>query len=90
MSDNPADALFEFPCRFPVKVMGERHEELQAQVIEVVRVHAPDLDEVDVMVRESSSGKYLSLTVTVNAQDRAQLDAIYLSLTSHPLVKIVL
>ncbi|TIC83054.1 HP0495 family protein [Crenobacter intestini] len=90
MSDNPADALFEFPCRFPVKVMGERHEELQAQVIEVVRVHAPDLDEVDVVVRESSSGKYLSLTVTVNAQNRAQLDAIYLSLTSHPLVKIVL
>ena len=90
MSDNPADALFEFPCRFPVKVMGERHETLQAQVIEVVRVHAPDLDEVDVVVRESSSGKYLSLTVTVNAQNRAQLDAIYLSLTSHPLVKIVL
>lgn len=90
MSDNPADALFEFPCRFPVKVMGERHEALQAQVIEVVRVHAPDLDEVDVVVRESSSGKYLSLTVTVNAQNRAQLDAIYLSLTSHPLVKIVL
>lgn len=90
MSDNPADALFEFPCRFPVKVMGERHEELHAQVIEVVRVHAPDLDEVDVVVRESSSGKYLSLTVTVNAQNRAQLDAIYLSLTSHPLVKIVL
>lgn len=84
------DELFEFPCRFPVKVMGEWHEALQAQVIDVVRVHAPDLDEVDVVVRESSSGKYLSLTVTVNAVSRAQLDEIYLALTSHPLVKIVL
>lgn len=82
--------VFEFPCRFPVKVMGERHEELTATVIEVVRVHAPDLDEVDVVVRESSSGKYLSLTVTVNAHSRAQLDQIYLALTSHSMVKIVL
>ncbi|MGL6069672.1 YbeD family protein [Craterilacuibacter sp.] len=82
--------LFEFPCRFPLKVMGVRHEALTTTVIEVVRIHAQDLDELDVVVRESSSGKYLSLTVTVNATSRAQLDQIYLALTGHPMVKLVL
>jgi putative lipoic acid-binding regulatory protein len=88
MSDQ--NDLFEFPCRFPVKVMGERHEALMTTVIEVVRIHAQDLEEMDVVVRESSSGKYLSLTVTVNATSRAQLDQIYLALTGHPMVKLVL
>jgi putative lipoic acid-binding regulatory protein len=53
-------------------------------------MHAPDLDLNTVEVRQSRTGKYLSLTVTIRAQSRAQLDAIYLALTAHPMVKVVL
>jgi len=82
--------LLQFPCRFPLKIMGERHDAFIATVVEVVRAHAPDLVEGDVALRASSSGRYLSLTVTVNATSRPQLDSIYLALTSHPMVKVVL
>jgi putative lipoic acid-binding regulatory protein len=82
--------LIEFPCRFPLKVMGERHDACVATVIEVVRVHAPELSEADVVLRASSGGRYQALTVTVTATSRPQLDAIYMALTSHSMVKVVL
>jgi putative lipoic acid-binding regulatory protein len=82
--------LIEFPCRFPLKVMGERHDAFVATVIEVVRVHAPELSEADVVLRASSGGRYQALTVTVTATSRPQLDAIYMALTSHSMVKVVL
>jgi putative lipoic acid-binding regulatory protein len=69
--------------------MGERHEEFRLTMTEVVRVHAPDLAEHDV-TRESSGGRFYALTITVNATSRQQLDNIYLSLTGHPMVKMVL
>ncbi|BEV71322.1 MULTISPECIES: YbeD family protein [unclassified Paludibacterium] len=86
----PSKELLEFPCRFPLKIMGERHDAFAATIFEVVRVHAPDLAEHDVVLRESSSGRYLSATVTVTATSRQQLDTIYLALTSHHMVKVVL
>ncbi|OWY39507.1 hypothetical protein CEK28_07485 [Xenophilus sp. AP218F] len=82
--------LMEFPCRFPLKIMGERHDEFVATMTEVVRLHAPDLAEVDVVLRESSGGRFYALTITVTATSRQQLDNIYLSLTGHPMVKMVL
>lgn len=82
--------LIEFPNRFPLKIMGERHEDFASIMLAVVQVHAPDTSEVDVVVRESSSGRFLSLTITVTATSREQLDNIYLSLTSHPMVKVAL
>ena len=82
--------LMEFPCRFPIKVMGERHEEFVVTITEVVRVNAPDLADHDVTLRESYNGRFYALTVTVTATSRQQLDNIYLSLTGHPMVKMVL
>lgn len=82
--------VFEFPCRFPLKIMGERHEHFAATILTVVQGHAPATTEIDVDVRESSSGRFLSLTVTVTAESREQLDNIYRALTSHPMVKVVL
>ena len=79
--------LLEFPCRFPIKVMGANHPDFQPTIFDVVRVHAPDLDATHIAARDSSGGKYVSLTVTINATSRAQLDDIYRSLSSHPLVK---
>ncbi|MGE8356340.1 MAG: YbeD family protein [Microvirgula sp.] len=91
MSEKSQDTLLEFPCRFPLKVMGDKHEEFVPVVIEEVRVHAPDFDaELDLMMRESSSGRYMSLTLTVNATSKEQLDNLYRSLSGHPLVKVVL
>ncbi|WP_028536450.1 HP0495 family protein [Paludibacterium yongneupense] len=89
MSEDRKD-IMEFPCRFPLKVMGERHEAFAATIIEVVREHAPDLAEHDVVARDSSGGRYISLTVTVTAVSREQLDRIYLALTGHAMVKVVL
>lgn len=80
----------EFPMDFPIKVMGENRIEFEPQVVEVVRAHAPDWDCSTVEVRQSSGGKYLSVTVTIRAQSREQLDALYRALTSHPMVKVVL
>jgi putative lipoic acid-binding regulatory protein len=83
-------SLLVFPTDFPIKIMGLNTLEFEPQVVAIVRSHAPDFDDNTVEVRQSSAGKYLSLTVTIVARSRPQLDAIYLELTRHPLVKVVL
>jgi len=84
--DSAPDSALEFPCRFPIKVMGEagedRGESFQALVITAVQRHAPDVGEDAVVRRASREGRYLSLTITVNASSREQLDAIYRTLTA--------
>ena len=84
------ETLLEFPCAFPLKVMGLAGEELAQAVLEVVLRHAPDYDGSTMEMRASSSGKYLSLTCTIQATSKPQLDALYRELSSHPLVKVVL
>lgn len=84
------ETLFEFPCAFPLKVMGLAHDALAQAVLEVVLRHAPDFDGATMEMRASSGGKYLSLTCTINAQSKRQLDALYTELSSHPLVKVAL
>ncbi|HJV92625.1 MAG TPA: DUF493 domain-containing protein [Azonexus sp.] len=92
MSDNAPtqDTLFEFPCAFPLKIMGLANDALAQAVLEVVLRHAPDFDGATMEMRASSGGKYVSLTCTINATSRVQLDALYRELTGHPLVKVVL
>ena len=85
----PQSALV-FPTDFPIKIMGLNRLEFEPQVVAIVRSHAPDLDDTTVEVRQSRAGNYLSLTVTIRARSRPQLDAIYMELTRHPLVKVVL
>ncbi|SPE25652.1 conserved hypothetical protein [Burkholderiales bacterium] len=85
-----APGALVFPMDFPIKIMGHNRLEFEPQMIAIVRTHAPDFDLGTVEVRQSRGGKYLSLTVTIRAQSRAQLDAVYLELTRHPLVKVVL
>ena len=84
------DTLLEFPCAFPLKIMGLAHEGLAQAVLEVVLRHAPDYDGATMEMRASSTGKYLSLTCTVRATSQPQLDNLYRELTSHPMVKVVL
>ena len=82
--------LIEYPCDFPIKIMGARVDGFAQAVIEVVLRHAPDFDARAMQMRPSSKGNYLAITCTVNATSQAQLDALYVELSSHPLVKVVL
>lgn len=84
------DTLLEFPCDFPLKIMGATRDGFAQVVVEVVLKHAPDFDAAGVEMRPSKAGNYLSLTCTVRATSKAQLDALYMELTSHPWVKVVL
>jgi uncharacterized protein len=85
-----AESLLEFPCDFPIKIMGTRSDDFAQGVVAIVLRHAPDFAGESVEMRASSSGNYLSITCTIRATSRAQLDALYLELTAHPQVKVVL
>jgi putative lipoic acid-binding regulatory protein len=84
MADTPVDedALFGFPCEFPIKAMGRAVPELEVAVLEIMHRHVPDLGEGAIRIRESSKGNYLSITVTIQARSREQLDAIYMELSA--------
>jgi putative lipoic acid-binding regulatory protein len=84
------ETLLEFPCDFPLKVMGATRDGFAQAVVEVVRKHAPDFDAARVEMRPSKAGNYLSVTCIVRATSKSQLDALYRELTAHPWVKIVL
>jgi len=84
------DSLIEYPCQFPIKVMGANVEGFAQAMVEVARTFDPLFDADRIERRESSGGKYLGVTLTVRATSRQQLDDLYRALTSHPMVKIVL
>ena len=84
------DTLLEFPCDFPLKIMGKAEDEFAQVVLDIVSRHAPGFDAATMEMRASSGGNYLSLTCTVVATSKPQLDALYTDLSGHPLVKVVL
>lgn len=84
------DTLLEFPCDFPIKIMGKAHDEFADAVLSIVSKHAPDFDATRMEMRASSGGNYLSVTCTIVATSKPQLDAIYMDLTAHPMVKVAL
>lgn len=83
-------SLLEFPCDFPLKIMGARHDDFAQTITALVCEHAPDYDPARVEMRPSAKGNYLSLTCTIRATSQQQLDGLYRALTAHPMVKIVL
>jgi hypothetical protein len=87
---DPKDSLIEYPCDFPLKVFGAANPGFAEAVIRVVLAHAPDFDPETIEARSSSAAKYTSLTCTIRATSREQLDNLYRDLTSHPMVKMVL
>lgn len=88
MQQNPTE-LLEFPCTFPLKIMGAKHPEFPSKILEVVQQYAPHTKMEDMILRDSSSGNYQGITLPVHVQSKEQLDKIYLTLTSHPMVKVV-
>ena len=88
--NRPEDSPITYPCDFPIKIMGVTQEAFAQTMVDVVRLHAPEFDAGKMEMRPSSKGTYLSLTVTVRATSREQLDDLYRALSSHPMVKVVL
>ena len=80
----------QYPCDFPIKIMGEKRDDFAHTMTDVIRLHDPLFDATTLGMRLSSQGNYLSLTATVKATSREQLDNLYRALSSHPMVKIVL
>jgi putative lipoic acid-binding regulatory protein len=83
-------SLLQFPCDFPIKVMGKSQDGFAQAMLEVVLRHAPDFDAATMEMRPSAKGNYISLTCTIRAQSREQLDALYRELSGHRLVSVVL
>jgi putative lipoic acid-binding regulatory protein len=83
-------SLIEYPCDFPIKVMGKTQAGFAQAVLAVVQAQAPDFDGSTMEMRSSKGGKYLSGTCVIRATSREQLDALYQSLCDHPMVVMVL
>jgi putative lipoic acid-binding regulatory protein len=77
-----SESLLTFPCRFPIKVMGKDADEFQAHVIQLISAHVGPIPADDISVRASSNGNFLSVTITVNARSRAELDELYRTITA--------
>jgi hypothetical protein len=86
----PEETLLEFPCDFPIKVMGVHSDVFAQEIVAIVLNHAPDFVAETVEMRASAGGKYLAVTCTIRAVSRPQLDDLYRALSGHPGVKVVL
>lgn len=87
---SPEESLIEYPSQFPIKVMGENVEGFVHAVTQVALNFDPAFDAGTIETRPSSGGKYLGVTITITATSREQLDELYRTLTTHPMVKVVL
>lgn len=86
----PEEGLLEFPCSIGIKAMGKANSDFDLHVASLVRKHAPDLGEGAIKTRPSKNGNFISVTVTVMAKNREQLDAIYQDLTDDKQVLMAL
>ena len=84
------DSLIEYPCKFPIKVMGARVDGFAEAMIQIAKQFDPTFDPATLEMRPSKAGNYLSVTLTIRATSREQLDNMYLALTAHPMVKVAL
>lgn len=89
-NDPDAASPLQFPCRFPIKVMGRHAADFEAAVLAMISGHVGDIPAHSVRSRASSNGRFLSVTVTIDAQSRAQLDDVYRTLTASEQVLLVL
>lgn len=85
-----ASTTLAFPCDFPIKIMGKTQAGFAQAMIEVIQRHAPEFDAATLEMRSSRENRYISLTCTVRATSRHQLDELYRELCDHPMVTLVL
>lgn len=84
------DSPLTFPCRFPIKVMGENRPGFENEIVMIANRHIPNLGEGAVRSTPSRTAKYLSVTIVFQAESREQLDDLYRAMNAHPQVKMVL
>ena len=84
------ESLIEYPSRFPIKIMGAKVEGFVHAMTAIAKEFDPQFDAASVELRDSKAGNYLGITITVNATSREQLDELYRTLSTHPMVKVVL
>lgn len=90
MSTPSSESLIEYPSRFPIKVMGAKVDGFVEAITRVALQFDPDFEPATVELRDSRGGNYLGITITVTATSREQLDELYRTLSTHPMVKVVL
>ena len=90
MSDTPEQSLLEFPCRFPIKIMGRSGDDFREAALEIVEKHVGPITHDDISEAPSSKGNFVSITVTISATSREQLDGIYHELTASEHVLVAL
>ena len=90
MENNPPESLIEYPCDFPIKVMGKNSPEFKPAVIHICQQFDTNFDISKIEERSSKENKYIGLTVIIHATSRVQLDEVYRTLSTHPLVSVVL
>ena len=90
MTDEERKSLIDYPSAFPIKVMGLNVDGFEAAMVAVALQFDPAFDARSLERRPSSGGKYLGLTITVTATSREQLDELYRTLSTHPMVRVVL
>lgn len=88
--DSPAPSLIDYPSAFPIKVMGQNADGFVHAITKIAEQFDPSFDPGSIELRPSKGGKYLGVTVTVTATSREQLDELYRTLSTHPMVKVVL
>ena len=84
------ESLIEYPSRFPIKVMGAKVDGFVHAITQIAKQFDPTFDASSIELRDSSSGNYLGITITITATSREQLDELYRTLSTHPMVKVVL
>jgi len=84
------ETLLEFPCEFPVKAMGLSCDEFEIAVLSIIKKHVEDIAESAIKVKPSKNGKYTSMTITITAHSKQQLDSIYMALSACEHVHIAL
>ncbi|HYW57195.1 MAG TPA: DUF493 family protein [Polaromonas sp.] len=84
------ESLIEYPSLFPIKVMGVKVDGLVNAITMIAREFDPAFDASTIELRESKGGKYIGVTITIMATSREQLDELYRTLSTHPMVKVVL
>ena len=89
MTDNNT-SLMQFPCHFPIKVIGIKTANFVSDVTLITRKYFPNTRDEDITSQDSKQSNYISLTLTVYAENQTTLDALYLELTKHPDMKMVL
>jgi len=86
----PAAPKIEFPCDYPLHVIGDNDRALETRVVRIVQVHAPELDAASVTLNDSSGGRYRAVRLTIRATGVPQLEALHRDLMADPLVRMVL